>query len=133
MKTAAQIANHPKARLHQEIVARLRVFGSIEGARLAWPRFRENRRLWKLIVTYGLAVPERQAQLNRIAFPDSNAAEVDAALRAGNNLRRLYQLATGHASLATDPGGRYKAGAKGLQTVEHMRHGPAHPRAGEVS
>jgi hypothetical protein len=36
MKTAVQIANHPKARLQQEVVARLRVFGSIEGAKLAW-------------------------------------------------------------------------------------------------
>jgi hypothetical protein len=32
MKTAAQIASHPKARLHREIVATLRAFGSIEGA-----------------------------------------------------------------------------------------------------
>jgi hypothetical protein len=32
MKTAAQIASHPKARLHRELVANLRAFGSIEGA-----------------------------------------------------------------------------------------------------
>jgi hypothetical protein len=108
MKTAAQIANHPKARLHQEIVARLRVFGSIEGAKLAWPGFRENGRLWKLIVTYGLSDPDRQAKLNRIAFPETNFNAVEAALKAGNNLNRIDELARGRASLAIAADGRPK-------------------------
>lgn len=59
MKTATEIANHPKARLHREIVATLRASGSIEGAERSWGRFQSNPRLWKRIVIYGLAVPER--------------------------------------------------------------------------
>jgi hypothetical protein len=121
MKTAAQIANHPTARLHQEIVARLRVFGSIEGARLAWAGFRENRRLWKRIVTYGLSNPERQAKLNRIAFPETNFDAVEAALKAGNNLNRIDELACGRASLAIAADGRPKIGAKGLKIVNWSR------------
>jgi hypothetical protein len=119
MKTAEEIANHPKARLHREIVATLRASGSIEGAELSWRRFRLNPRLWKRIVTYGLGLPERQAKLNKIAFPDSNLAEVDAALKAGNNLNRLYELACGQASIAKDPAGRYKLGGKGLTIIKH--------------
>ena len=119
MKTPAEIANHPKAQLHREIVARLRVFGSIEGARLSWNQFRLNPRLWKRIVTFGLAAPESQAKLNKIAFPDFNLAEVDAALRAGNNLNRLNELACGRASIAKDSTGHYKIGTKGLKIVKH--------------
>ena len=61
MKTAAQIASHPKARLHREIVTNLRAFGSIEGAERAWLRFQLNPRLWKRIVTYGLGLPAGSA------------------------------------------------------------------------
>jgi hypothetical protein len=118
MKTAIEIANHPKARLHRDIVTRLRDSGSVKGAEQSWIRFRLNPRLWKRIVTYGLSFPQQQAQLNKIAFPDSNAAEVDAALNAGNNLNRLYELACGRASIATDAAGRYKSGAKGLKIVK---------------
>src|SRR5881394_3120524 len=121
MKTAAQIANHPKARLHREIVADLRAFGSIEGAERAWLRFQLNPRLWKRIVTYGLALPERQTKLNKIAFPDSNLAGVDAALKAGNNLNRLYELACGRASIAPDAAGHYKLGRKGLKIIRHQK------------
>ena len=120
MKTAEEIANHPKARLHRELVARLRDAGSIQGAEGSWARFRLNSRLWKRIVTYGLTLPERQAQLNKVAFPDSNPAEVDAALNAGNNLNRLHDLACGRASLATDSAGHYKTGAKGLKIIPHV-------------
>jgi hypothetical protein len=119
VKTPDQIAHHPKARLHREIVARLRDAGSIEGAQETWGRFRDNARLWKRIVTYGLGLPERQAQLNKIAFPDSDLAEVDAALHAGNNLNRLYELACGRASIARDSAGRSKLGSKGLKIVKH--------------
>jgi hypothetical protein len=117
MKTATEIANHPKARLHRELVARLRDSGSIYGAEKAWGRFQLNPRLWKRIVTYGLALPKRQSQLNKIAFPDCNLAEVDAALDAGNNLRGLHDLARGQSSLAKDSGGKYKTGAKGLKIL----------------
>jgi hypothetical protein len=118
MKTATEIADHPKARLHREIVARLRDSGSVYGAEKTWGRLRLNPRLWNRIVTYGLALPERQSQLNKIAFPDCNRAEVDAALRAGNNLRGLYDLARGRSSLATDSSGHYKHGDKGLKIVK---------------
>jgi hypothetical protein len=117
MKTAAQIAHHPKARLHRELVARLRDSGSIYGAEKTWMRLRLNARLWKRIATYGLALPERQSQLTKIAFPDCNLAEVDAALEAGNSLRRLYDVARGRSSLATDSRGRYKQGGKGLKIL----------------
>jgi hypothetical protein len=125
MKTAAQIANHPKARLHREIVANLRAFGSIEGAERAWLRFRLEPQLWKRIIVYGLILPERQEKLNRVAFPDSNRADVDAALKAGNTLNRLFDLARGHASLVMDSGGRYKLGSKGLKIAKRrIRNDP---------
>ena len=119
MKTAAEIANHPKARLHRELVERLRASGSAKGAEQSWIRFQFNPRLWKRIVTYGLSQPEQQVKLNKIAFPDSNLAEVDAALKAGNNLNRLYELAQGRASIARDSAGQYKIGAKGLKVIQH--------------
>jgi hypothetical protein len=119
MKTAAEIAHHPKARMHRELVATLRASGSVEGAKQTWVRLRLNTRFWKRIVTYGLGLRERQLQLNKIAFPDSNVAEVDAALRAGNNLNRLYELACGRASIARDSAGHFKVGAKGLKIVRH--------------
>jgi hypothetical protein len=119
MKTAAQIANHPRARLHREIVARLRDSGSVYGAQKMWDGLWLNARLWKRIVTYGLASPERQSQLTKIAFPDCNLAEVDAAIEAGNNLRGLHDLACGRSSLARSSSGLYKQGAKGLKIVRY--------------
>jgi hypothetical protein len=56
-------------------------------------------------------------QLNKVAFPDCNLAEVDAALHAGNNLRGLHDLACGHSSLAKDSSGNYKTGGKGLKIL----------------
>ena len=120
MKTAAEIANHPKARLHRELVARLRDSGSVYGAKKTWACLRQNARLWKRIVIYGLASPERQSQLTKVAFPDCNLAEVDAALEAGNNLRGLHALACGRASLAVDARGDYKQGGKGLKIVKSV-------------
>jgi hypothetical protein len=40
MKTAAEIANHPKARLHQNLVEILRASGSTKGAEQTWVRLR---------------------------------------------------------------------------------------------
>jgi hypothetical protein len=119
MKIPAEIANHPKARLHQELVATLRASGSVKGADETWSHLKLKPRLWKRIVTYGLGLRERQLQLNKIAFPDADAAEVDAALRAGNNLNRLYELACGRASIARDTEGRHKMGRKGLVILKH--------------
>jgi hypothetical protein len=119
MKTPAEIANHPKARLHQDLVATLRASGSVKGAEQTWIRLRLNARLWRRIITHGLGLRERQWQLNKIAFPDANAAEVEAALKAGNNLNRLYELACGRASIARDSAGHYKMGRKGLMIAKH--------------
>ena len=119
MKTAAEIANHPKARLHRELVERLRASGSAKGAEQCWIRFQLNPRLWKRIVTYGLSAPEKQSLLNKVAFPDCNTAEVDAALKAGNNLHKLHELASGRASIAKDLAGHYKVGNKGLMIIQH--------------
>ena len=120
MKTPAEIANHPKARLHRDLVATLRASGSVQGAEQTWLRLRLNAGLWKRIVTYGLGLPERQLQLNKVAFPDADTAEVDAALKAGNKLRKLYELARGHASIAKDSAGRYRLGNKGLMIVKQV-------------
>ena len=119
MKTAAEIANHSKARMHRELVERLRASGSAKGAELSWIRFQLNPRLWKRIVTYGLGLDQKQALLNKVAFPDSNLGEVDAALEAGNSLNRLHELACGQASIAKDSDGHYKIGRKGLKIVRH--------------
>ena len=123
MKTPAEIANHPKARLHRDLVAILRVSGSVKGAEKTWLRLRLDARFWKRIVTYGLGLRDRQLQLNKVAFPDANATKVDAALRAGNNLRKLYELACGHASIAKDSAGRYRLGRKGLMIVKQATSG----------
>jgi hypothetical protein len=126
MKTPAEIANHPKARLHRDLVAMLRASGSVQGAEQTWLRLRLNARFWKRIVTYGLGLRERQLQLNKVAFPDANATEVGAALQAGNNLRKLYELACGHASIAKDSAGRYRLGRKGLMIVKEVTSGLPH-------
>jgi hypothetical protein len=132
MKTPAKIADHPKARLYRELVETLRASGSMKGAEQTWIRLRLNPRLWKRIVTYGLGLGERQWQLNRIAFPEANAAEVDAALRAGNNLNRLYELSCGHASIAKDSAGHYKIGNSGLKIIQHATVSRAPSRAQET-
>jgi hypothetical protein len=118
MKSPAEIANHPKARLHRDLVATLRASGSVQGAEQTWVRLRLNARFWKRIETYGLGLRARQLQLNKVAFPEANATEVDAALKAGNNLRKLYELARGNASIAKDSAGRYRLGRKGLMIVK---------------
>jgi hypothetical protein len=112
---------HPKARLHRELVARLRASGSREGAERTWCLLSLHGRLWMRITTYGLDRPSRQRQLNRIAFPDSNWREVDAALQAGNKLPGIHELACGNASIAKDATGHYKIGAKGLKIVKHWK------------
>ncbi len=82
---------------------------------VAWRELRAQRSLWARVVHFGLASPERQLQLNRIAFPQHNHAEVEAALTAGNNLRTLYELASGRAWAARDDCGNYRQGRRGLR------------------
>ncbi len=115
MKTAAKVASHPKARLHRELVALLRSHGNIAVAVVAWREIRLRRGLWARVVQFGLDRPEQQSQLNRVAFPEDNHAEVEAALAAGNNLRTLHDLASGRAWVARDENGNYKLGRRGLR------------------
>jgi hypothetical protein len=115
MKTAAEIANHPKARLHRELVHLLRAHGNAAVAVVAWREIRRHPRLWERVVKFGLDSSTQQEQLNCIAFPEHNYAEVEAALDAGNNLRTLGQLASGRAWIARDDRGNYKQGRKGLR------------------
>ncbi len=117
MKSPDEIANHPKAVLHRELVERLRSAGSAMGAERAWTAFRLNPRLWRKIVTFGFDNHERQKQLTKIAFPDANWIEVEAALRAGNKLKPLYELACGIGSIARDAAGNYKVGSRGYKVV----------------
>ncbi len=124
MKTPAEIANHPKARLHRELVALLRAGGSIAVTIVVWREIRLKGALWKRVVHFGLASEACQSQLNRIAFPEHNHAEVEAALLAGNTLRTLYRLATGYGWVARDAHGNYKQGRKGLR-VFLQREQPA--------
>ena len=91
----------------------------MKGAEHTWTVLRLNQRLWKRIANYGLECPGRQLQLTTIAFPESNWTEVDAALKAGNKLNKLYELACGSASIAKDSAGNYKIGVYGLKIVKH--------------
>ncbi len=124
MKTAGEIANHPKARLHRQLIQLLRAKGNIAVAIVAWREIRQQPELWKRVVHFGLDKSERQLQLNCIAFPEHNHAEIEAALAAGNNLRTLYELASGQAWAARDDGGNYKQGRRGLR-VFRKRHDAA--------
>lgn len=121
MKSTDEIANHPRARLYRDIVERLRATGSPKGAENAWIQFTHNRRLWSAIITYGLNHSDRQQQLTKVAFPDCGFVEVDAALRAGNKLKALYELACGAGSIAKDATGTYKFGRRGYKVVLYSR------------
>jgi hypothetical protein len=117
MKTAAEIANHPRARLARQVVEILRASGSSEGAMQAWKRLPQQRHLWRRITVYGLATGETQRQLTQIAFAEFNRDDVDAALSAGNRLSQVYELACGRASIARDATDRLKVGRKGWKIV----------------
>jgi hypothetical protein len=124
MKTPTEVANHPKARLHRELVAILRATGSLEGAGKAWEHLRRNARRWRRIEIYGFDSTERQAQLNKVAFPDCNFEEVDIGLEAGNRLHQLYELARGHASVARDSRGLPRKANRGVLIVGHATRTP---------
>jgi hypothetical protein len=119
MKTVAQMAKHPMVRLQQDLVAMLRATGSLEGAEQFWRRIKFDKRFGKKIAHYGFAVPSRQRRLNKVAFPECNFIEVDAALKAGNKLHQLYELACGRSSIARDPANQYKPGQRGFKIIKH--------------
>jgi hypothetical protein len=119
MKTPAEIADHPKARLHRELVETLRASGSTKGAGADLDSSPAQPAALEADCDLRLGLRERQWQLNKIAFPNANAAEVEAALKAGNNLNRLYELACGRASIAKDSAGHFKVGNSGLKIVRH--------------
>lgn len=68
-------------------------------------------------MTFGFEHPDRQKQLTKIAFPDCNWVEVEAALKAGNKLKPVYELACGITSIAKDATGNYKMGLRGYKVV----------------
>jgi hypothetical protein len=117
MNTMALVARNRCIRLQQELVEMLRATGSIEGAEQFWCRMDFNKGFGKKLACYGYASRERQLLINKVAFPSLNFIEVDAALKAGNKLRQLYQLASGSAAIARDSHDRYKPANKGLKIV----------------
>jgi hypothetical protein len=117
MNTMASVAKNRCIRLQQELVEVLRATGSIEGAEQFWRSVDFNKPFGRKLACYGFAKRARQLLINKVAFPDVNFIEVDAALKAGNKLWQLYQLASGRASLARDSNDRYKPANKGLKIV----------------
>lgn len=116
MHTLAKIAADSKARLVKALVATLRSRG-FNARRDSWSVMQRDERLWNEIVSHGLYAPQRQSWLSKIAFPDFNEAEVDAAMHAGNNLNRLYEIARGKATIATDSAGNWIRGKKGYRII----------------
>jgi hypothetical protein len=117
MNTFASVAKNRAIRLQQELVVILRETGSVEGAKLFWHRIDFRKGFGRKLACYGFAKHQRQLLINKVAFPDINFVEVDAALKAGNKLQQLYDLASGRASIARDSNDRYKQANKGLKLV----------------
>jgi hypothetical protein len=124
MSTTASPARNRAIRLQQELVAILRETGSIEGAKLFWQRVDFKKGFGRKLACYGFTKCERQLLINKVAFPDVNFVEVDAALKAGNKLRQLYELASGRASIAQDSRHRYKYSHKRLKLIPMGRTDP---------
>jgi hypothetical protein len=121
MKTIAPVAKNRCVRLQQELVEMLRATGSTEGAERFWLRLDFKKSFGKKLACYGFGKRERQLLINKVAFPASNFTEVDAALKAGNKLWQLYQIASGRASIARDSNDRYKPSNKGLKIIPIRR------------
>lgn len=120
MKTAAQITNDAKVRVQQDIVCTLRAAGK-DARHNTWLNIERDAQCWKELASYDLNAPERRSHLNKVAFPDTNQEEVDAALKAGNNLNQIYYVACGRASIPKDSVGNFLAGKKGLKIVKHAK------------
>jgi len=117
MNTTAPLAKNRAVRLQQELVPMLRATGSFEGAERFWRRIDFAKGFGRKLACYGFDRADRQAQINRVAFPEVNATEVDAALAAGNRLAQLYQIACGRALIARNADDEYQRGRKGLKVV----------------
>jgi hypothetical protein len=91
--------------------------GARESRHDTWRNIELDARLWKELATYDLSDPERRSHLNKVAFPDANHAEVDAALKAGNNLNQIYNVACGRASVPIDAVGKFVTGKRGLKII----------------
>ena len=57
--------------------------GGAEARRQTWHHIELDRQLWTELASYDLVAKERRAHLNKVAFPDFNHPDVDAALKAG--------------------------------------------------
>ena len=86
-------------------------------ARNTWYHILLDSKLSAEIASYDLRTPQRQSHLTKVAFPDYNRDEVNAALEAGAHLNNLYALARGRAYIPKDSAGRYLKGKKGLKIV----------------
>jgi hypothetical protein len=117
MSAVAPVAKNRAIRLQQELVPMLRATGSLEGAKRYWRHVDFSKGFGRKLACYGFDKPERQLLINRVAFPQINFAEVDAALSAGNNLRQISALASGKAWVARDQNEQYKRAKKGLKIV----------------
>jgi hypothetical protein len=129
MSTAAPVARNRAICLQQELVVILRGTGSIRGAEQFWRHVDFTKGLGRKLACYGFAERDRQFLINKVAFPDVNLHEVDAALKAGNGLLQLHELASGRAFIARDSNNQYKAAKKGLKIIHTARASRSH---GEV-
>ena len=117
MTTPARGAAEAKARLQQHLVDILRK-GDRYSTRISWGRIATDPTLWQEVVDYDLHTPQRQSWLSKIAFPDCYPEDVNAALNAGNNVRRLYDIARGAAHIERDSAGDFVKGKKGLRIID---------------
>jgi hypothetical protein len=116
MYTLSKSLSGYKARLIKSLVAALRANG-FDARRESWSIMQRDVSLWNEIVSHGLDSRQRQAWLSKVAFPDARADEVDAALNAGNNLNRLYDIARGKARIATNATGDWVRGKRGYRII----------------
>jgi hypothetical protein len=124
MKTLSPLAKNRAIRLQQEIVPILRGTGSLEGAEQYWRHVDFTQGFGRKLACYGFGKRQRQALISKVAFPDANFSEVDAALAAGNRLPQLYQLASGTASIARDSNNEYKQARNGLRIIRLHKSSP---------
>jgi len=125
MNAVASVAKNRSIRLQQELIAVLRATGSVAGAERYWNRIDFKRGFGRKLACYGFAKRDRQLVINKVAFPDINFVQVDAALKAGNKLRQLYDLASGNALIAQDSRDQYKVAKRGLKIIRLQRR-PRH-------